>query len=141
MTETTDASSMLDVDLSDAGALKTLKEDEYKLIVTRADIQPSKSYDDRNNLRVCLEDPTQSDADDIYAYLPIPNPAWKEADPKSHKKGVNRFKDFIDAFGVDMPLDASALIGLTGWALVSEEEDDRDGTMRNGIRRFIAKRK
>ena len=145
MTENT-GSSMLDVDLSDAGELKTLREDEYKLVVTRADIQPSKSDkvtegETRENLRVCLEDPNEPEVDDIYAYLPMPNQVWKENNPKDHKKAVNRFKDFIDAFGVEMPLDPSALIGLTGWALVSEEEDNRDGTMRNGIRRFIAKRK
>jgi len=140
VTETT-ADSMLDVDLGDAGELETLKEGEYQLTILRADIQDSKSHNDRVNLRLCMEDASNPNIDDIYVYLPVPNSEWKAADPKSHKKGSNRFKDFIDAFSVDMPLEVSRLIGLVGWALVAEEADDRDGSMRNQVRRFVVGKK
>ena len=135
MTETT---SLLDVNLDDAQSFRTLPDnEEAKLTIAEADIVQSKSYSDRQNLRVKL-DAGADDIDDIYTYLPIPNEQWKGADLKSYIKGVNRFKEFVACFSVSAQGDVAGMAGAQGWCLMSEEEDDRNaGVMPNGIRRFI----
>jgi len=131
--------SLLDVNLDDAKPFSTLSDNtEARLTITRAELTESKSQSPAEyNLQMDLSC-ERDDVEDIRVWIPVPSKEWKEQEPKSYQRAVNRFKEFTDAFGVRMPLNIAALHGLSGWALVSEEEDQRTGKQRNGVRRFIA---
>ena len=140
MTEAAPA-SMIDVDLDDAKPLRTLGDNsEAKCTITRAQLDPSKSSTPaEHNIHIWL-DCGEDDVDDIQAWIPLPTPAWKEQDYKSYTKAVNRFKEFSTCMSFSPPLDTDRLLGLSGWILVSEEEDDRNpGTFRNGVRSWLTK--
>lgn len=132
--------SMIDVDLNDAKPLRTLPDNsEARLTITRAEIEESKSRAGVQNIRLWL-DCGESDVDDIQAWIPIPNPGWKEEEFKTYTKAVNRFKEFCTAFHFSPPISNDRLVGLSGWGIVSEEEDDRTpGKFRNGVRGWVAK--
>ena len=133
--------SMLDIHLDDAQELKILNAGEHKLRITRADVVENKSNPGRNNLRICVDDSSDPLVDDIYVYLVIPEKSWKDSDPKAYVRAVNRIKDFAGSFSVEVSgTSPSRYIGQEGWCDVTEEEDNRDGTMRNQVRRFIVKR-
>ena len=130
--------SLLNVNLDDDKEFRTLADNsEAQCTISRAEVSESKSYSDRNNLRLAL-DCGEDDVDDIMVWVPIPNDDWKNADPKGYQKGVNRFKKMCQCFGITLPIETEALGGLSGWVLVSEEEDDRNpGKFRNSVRDFI----
>jgi hypothetical protein len=135
MTETFD--SMIDVNLDDAGEFGTLPNyTEHMLEITRASQDPSRSREGVFNLHLWLDcgDPT---IDDIQVWIPIPTMKWREEDPKTYRKAVNRFKTLVECFSFTQPIEPSRLIGLKGMCLVSEEEDNRNpGKFQNGVISF-----
>lgn len=142
MTEQTQA-SLIDVDLDDARALRTLGDNsETRLSIVRAQLDLNKSQPQEYgvyNIHLWL-DCGEADVDDVQAWIPVPNTAWKAGNFKEYTKAVNRFKDFCQAFGFTPPVTADRLVGLTGWAIISEEEDDRNpGRMRNGVRSWVSR--
>jgi|TARA_R100001530_G_scaffold116394_3_gene83455 hypothetical protein len=140
MTEATPA-SMIDVDLDDAKPLRALGDNsEAKVTIVRAQLDESKSSTPaEHNIHVWL-DCGEDDVDDIQCWIPLPTANWKEQDYKSYTKAVNRFKEFCTSLSFSPPIDTDRLIGLSGWVLVSEEEDDRNpGTFRNGVRSWLTK--
>ena len=142
MTETT-APSMIDVDLDDAKPLRCLPDNSEALLeITRAELVKNKSQDEAlgvYNLRILL-DCGESDVDDIMQWIPVPNEAWKADNLKSYTKAMNRFKEFCQAVGMTPPLETGRVVGLSGMAIVGEEEDDRNpGTFRNTVRSWVSK--
>lgn len=135
--------SLIDVDLGDARPLRTLPDNqEARLTVVRAELELNKSQPQElgvYNLHLWL-DSGESDVDDIQTWIPVPNAAWKQASYKEYTKATNRFAEFCQALGFTPPVTSDRLVGLSGWALLSEEEDRRTpGVMRNGIRRWISR--
>jgi len=140
MTETTESPSMIDVDLGDAKPLKTLPDNqEVKLTIVKASLDESKSREGVYNLHLWL-DCGQDDVDDIQQWIPVPNESWKSSDFKEWQKAVNRFKDFATACGFTPPLETDRLIGLEGWAIIGQEEYNRNaGQYRNNVRGWVTK--
>jgi len=134
---------MIDVDLNDAKPLRTLPDNsEHKLTIIRAETTENRSKPSEwgvSNLHLWL-DCGESDVDDIQVWLPIPNEVWKAELLKDYTKAMIRFKEFCQACSFTPPLDASRLVGLSGWAVVTEEEDDRNpGRFRNGVRNWVVR--
>lgn len=131
-------SSLLDVNLNDAKEFRTLPDnDEARVTITLAQITESKSDSPADSNLMLELDPGESDVESFRTWTPIPNEAWKSVDEKGYVRAVNRFKELMDCFGIQMPIDTSAIVGLSGWIVVSEEEDDRTGKMRNSVRRYV----
>ena len=136
----TEGPSMIDVDLGDAKPLRTLPNNsEARLTIIKVSIEDHKKRANVSNLHLWL-DCGEADVDDVQVWLPIPNYTWKADDMKSYTKAVNRFKGFCQAFSFTPPISDDRLIGLSGWAIISEEEDDMNpGRFRNSVRDFISK--
>ncbi len=129
--------SLLDVNLDDVQELKVLADNtEARLRILRAEVTPNRSDPSRSNLALVFDVPEEPMVDDIRMWLPIPDDDQKRADQKRYIKAMERFKEFIQAFDVQMPVNTEDLQGLQGWAILREEED-QNGSPTNGIRRFV----
>jgi hypothetical protein len=132
--------SILDVNLSDIPEIQHLADNtEAMLRIKRVEVTPQKNYPNRNNLALVLDAPETPLADDIRVWIPIPSAEQKAEDQKAYAKTANRFKEFISAFRVEMPLEVSDLLGKEAWAIVSEEVG-QNGLPQNSVRRFIARK-
>jgi hypothetical protein len=133
---------LLDVNLNDAEELKTLTDGEEVMIrITRAEEVPNKNDPSRFNLALVFDTPSDPLVDDIRVWLPIPQAATKSEDPKRYTKQINRFKTFIDCFGIDSSsgIETEDLLGREGWVIISEDAG-LNGEPQNSVRRFIPKR-
>ena len=110
--------SILDVNLSDHIEIKTL---------------PA-----RSQLAIFFDVADDPAVDDIRAWIGIPTDDFKAVDPKRHAKACNRLENFAKAFGMDLskPLDTADMVGLEGWAVLREEENDMTGDNQNSIKYY-----
>ena len=132
--------SLLDINLEDAGTLEVLPDgDEALLRVSRAMIAPNYSDATNNDLVIVFDVPANPMVDDIRVWLPIPTAALKADSPKDYIKQVTRISEFLASVGSGSPIDTDGLLGLEGWAVISERED-KNGVMRNSVRRFLPRR-
>jgi hypothetical protein len=134
--------SLLDLNLGELDSLKILPDnDEVLLIVARAEEVPNKRDPSRNNLALSFDVVGDPLVADIRVWLPIPNAAVREQNPKQYTKQAIRILSFLNAFDLDsseVPLPED-MIGSEGYAILAEEEG-LDGSPQNGIRRFLEKR-
>jgi len=133
--------SLLDINLDDIPELEHLVDgSEAMLRIKRAEITTQKNFPNRNNLALVLDVPERPLADDIRVWIPIPSAEQKVDDQKAYIKTANRFKEFVYAFRVEMPVQVDDLLGREAWAIVSEEINPLNGTPQNSVRRFVARR-
>tara|TARA_R110000744_G_scaffold119766_6_gene223327 strand:+ start:3831 stop:4235 length:405 start_codon:yes stop_codon:yes gene_type:complete len=132
---------ILDLNLNDAEELKTLKDmEEAQVRIARAEEVPNKNDPTRFNLALVFDVPSDPLVDDIRVWLPIPNAALKADDPKRYTKSINRFKTFVDCFGLDgSNLETEDMLGCEGWVIIAEDTG-LDGEPQNSVRRFIKPR-
>ena len=132
---------ILDLNLNDAEELKTLKDmEEAQVRIARAEEVPNKNDPTRFNLALVFDVPRDPLVDDIRVWLPIPNAALKADDPKRYTKSINRFKTFVDCFGLDgSNLETEDMLGCEGWVIIAEDTG-LDGEPQNSVRRFIKPR-
>ena len=133
--------SLLDLNLDDCEPIIVLPDNtEARLRIERCEIVQQKKDASRSNLAIVMDLPDHPMADDLYVWLPVPDAAQRADDPKSYTKSLNRIGEFCSAFSIRMPLNPATAVGLTGWAVLSEKDDNRSGLRVNDIRRFIPKR-
>ena len=107
--------SILDINLADRQELKVLPDnEEVELRIARAEVTPNRNNPDKNNLMLLFDVPSDPLVDDIRVWLPIPTKEDKIENEKAYIKKSNRFLSFMDAFGIDSPLDTDLLPGLGG---------------------------
>ena len=131
--------SILDVNLTDHIEIKPLPDDsEVQLRIARADIVPVKADPSRSQLALFFDVADDPAVDDIRAWIGIPTDDFKASDPKRHAKACNRLTNFAKAFGMDLskPLDTADMVGLEGWAVLREEENDMTGDNQNSIKYY-----
>ena len=132
--------SILDINLADRQELKVLPDnEEVELRIARAEVTPNRNNPDKNNLMLLFDVPSDPLVDDIRVWLPIPTKEDKIENEKAYIKKSNRFLSFMDAFGIDSPLDTDLLPGQTGWVILSEG-DGLNGEPQNSVRRYIVRR-
>jgi len=113
--------------------LAAVPEGEYELRIVSAEDYSSKSTGNLM-IRLVFEIQDQPNAESIYFYLGVPNTG---DDDRVRNAKLRRIKSFVNAFGINPDGEYADWIGSTGWALVSNEINDRTGSPRNDIKRFI----
>ena len=126
--------SLLDFNLENVTELSTVPEGEYAIRVVNCELKTSQKTGG-NYLNVRLELADEADSKNITHIIMLP------ADGDDDKRRNNRLravKMFYEAFDVDYTkgVETEDLVGLTGWAIVVEEESDEYGT-QNRVRRFV----
>ena len=133
--------SLLDVNFADRQQLKVLKDnEEVELRVKYCDITDQKNNPGRKNLALVFDVADDPLVDDIRQWIPIPADDLASEDPKRYSKQCDRFEAFLKAFSLVTPIDTDNIVGQTGWAILSESENDQSGEMQNGVRRFVEQR-
>jgi hypothetical protein len=131
--------SILDVNLSDHIEIKTLPDNsEVQLRIARADVVPVKADPSRSQLALIFDVSDDPAVDDIRSWIGIPTDAFKAVDPKRYAKACTRLLKFAQAFGMDTneSLDTSKMVGLEGWAVLREEENEMTGDNQNSVKYF-----
>lgn len=122
------------LDLDNVPELCAVAEGEYELRIVDAGDHVSKSSG-QNMIRLMLEIQGEPDAELIFHYITLPQP---DDDDRKRNAKLRRIKEFLAAFGQDQQSEYQDWIGATGWALIGSETDDRTGSPRNNVKRFIA---
>lgn len=122
------------LDLDNVPELHAVAEGEYELRIVDAGDHVSKSSG-QNMIRLLLEIQGEPDAELIFHYITLPQP---DDDDRKRNAKRRRIKEFLAAFGQDQHSEYNDWIGATGWALIGSETDDRTGSPRNNVKRFIA---
>lgn len=121
------------LDLDNVPELGAVAEGEYELRIIEAGDYVSKTSG-QNMIRVVLEIVGEANAETLYHYLSLPQ---FDDDEKRKNNKLRRIKEFLSAFGIDQRDEYSDWNGQTAWALLSANPDDRDGRLRNDVKRFI----
>lgn len=131
------SSSLLDYNLDEIPKLGSKAEDEYKVRIESSEVKSGSSNGKdwvRLGLRLSITE--HADANDFFHTVWLPTP---DSDEKSRVNTLNRYRDFLEAFGVDPsnpPSEAEDLIGSEAWAILGEK--DYEGSPQNYVKRFIA---
>ncbi len=134
--------TILSVNMGDpTEVLEVLASDvEVKVAIKRVFEGVDKNVPELQNLRPIYEAVDQPDVDDIGAFpITIPN-ADAVPDKKERVRIRDRFKTWIDCFGIDLSagLNTEALIGLTGTVIVSVSDDEYG--RRNQVKTYVVGR-
>ena len=126
--------SLLDFNLENVKELATVPEGEYQVRVVACEMKQSQKTGG-NYLNVRLELADEPDSKNITHILMLPADG---DDDKRRNSRLRAVKGFYEAFEVDYtkPVESDDLQGLTGWAIVVEENSDEYGT-QNRVRRFV----
>ena len=122
------------LDLDNVPELSAVAEGEYEVRIIDAGDHVSKTSG-QNMIRLVLEIQGEPDAETIYHYITLPQ--FDDDERKKNGK-LRRIKEFLAAFNLDQASEYSDWIGQVGWALIGSETDDRTGSPRNNVKRFIA---
>ena len=132
--------AILDLNIDQDFQLKILPDGtEAELSIKYADIVPKKNKPNEDNLALVFEYLQDPMVDDIRVWLPIPTDEQRQNSPKDFLRAQERITSFLSAFGLSMPISTDDMVGRTGWALISEGEN-QNGEPSNSVRRFIAAR-
>lgn len=132
---------LLDLNMDARMTLEILPDNtEARLRIKNAEITENRKDPSRSNLAITFDVPANEMVDDIRVWIPIPGDAQREEDPKAYAKAYDRIMLFLEAFDIPPRCPTEDMIGKEGWALVSEEED-RDGVMRNSVRKYLPKKR
>lgn len=123
-------------DYENVPELSAVTEGEYEVRIVDAGNHVSKTSG-QNMVRLLLEIQGEPNAETIYHYISLPQ--YEDDDRKRNSK-LRRIKEFMAAFGFPKDSDFNEWIGATAWALIGQETDDRTGSPRNSVKRFIASR-
>lgn len=121
------------LDLDNVPELGAVAEGEYELRIVDAGDYTSKTSG-QAMIRVVLEIVGEANAEALYHYLTLPQ---FDDDEKRKNGKLRRIKEFLSAFGIDQKSEYADWNGSTAWALLSANPDDRDGRLRNDVKRFI----
>ena len=125
---------LLQYNLDNVKELATVPEGEYQVRIVNAEMKTSvKTGGQYLNIR--LELPDESDSKGVTHILMLP------ADADDDKKKNNRLralKIMYEAFEVDFSagVETEDLVGLTSWALITEEDGGEYG-IQNRVKRFV----
>jgi hypothetical protein len=122
------------LDLENVPELSAVAEGEYEVRIMDAGDHVSKTSG-QNMIRVVLEIVGEPEAETLYHYITLPQ--FDDDERKKNGK-LRRIKEFLSAFNLDQQSEYPEWIGLTGWALIGSETDERTGAPRNNVKRFIA---
>ena len=122
------------LDLENVPELSAVAEGEYEVRIMDAGDHVSKTSG-QNMIRVVLEIVGEPEAETLYHYITLPQ--FDDDERKKNGK-LRRIKEFLSAFNLDQQSEYPEWIGLTGWALIGSETDERTGDPRNNVKRFIA---
>lgn len=136
-----EGTSILDVNLDNIPQFELADDgDEIRVRVVTHDVVPIKSSDDPNAKQISVRlEPTDNEMmDDIYAYVPIPNPADEARDMKRFFKACGRLRDFCDCFGIDHStgVNLDEVNGSEGY-IIAGKETTPDGSERNRVKQWV----
>jgi len=125
---------LLDLNLDDVKELSSVEPGEYQLRINSAEIKTSEKTGGQY-LSVLMAISDESDSKDVRKVFMLPT---SDDDDKTRNNRLRAVKNFYEAFGVDSSgsVDTDTLPGLTGWAILAEEEDPQYG-VSNYVRRFV----
>ncbi len=127
--------SFLDLDTSDAKEYVTVKPGEYQLKIAGLELKDSKNTGGKYlqaTLAIICDEPFVKDISHVMM-LPTPQDDVKQAN--NRKLAIQRFKE---AFGIDSSprVDLDAVVGNTGWAILTEE-DAKEFGLQNRVKKFV----
>lgn len=120
------------MDFENLPDITALPNGEYQVAIISAEDYLGKESG-KSSIKVVLDVPAEATADAIYHYIALPSP---DDDEKTRIRKMNRIKQFLQAFGLSKNMPYNEWIGHTTWALLAQEED-RQGELRNTVRKFI----
>lgn len=123
-----------DLDLENVPELQAVPEGEYEVRIMDASDYISKASG-HNMIKVVLEIVGEPNAETIYHYITLPQ---VDDDEKKRNGKLRRIKEFLTAFDLPQQSEYSDWVGKTAWALIGQEVDDRTGSPRNTVKRFIS---
>ena len=126
---------LLELNLNDVKELATVEPGEYNLRITNAEVKTSEKTGGQF-LKVVFDLPDEADSKGIQKVFMFPTDS---DDDKVRNNRLRSVKLFYEAFDVDYegPVETDDLVGLTGWAILAEDEDPEYGTS-NFVKRFVA---
>ncbi len=128
--------SFLEMALNDVPEIDAMPEGEYQLRIMSAEVKTSQKTGG-NYLGVRLE-VVDEVAKDINHVIMLPASSMNEKETILAK---NRLKYFYDAFGIDYTggsVNLEAVVGLTGFAMLTVEESDQYGR-QNRVKQFLGR--
>jgi hypothetical protein len=126
--------SFLNLDLTNVQEFTTVKPDEYKLRILKAEIKTSQNTGGQY-ISLLLDIPEIPLSKNINHTLMIPTASDDIKQANARKLGII---NFLKAFGFDpgAPMETEQLVGAQGWALLDEKEEGDYG-LQNRVKRFI----
>ena len=126
---------LLELNLNDVKELATVEPGEYNLRITNAEVKTSEKTGGQF-LKIVFDLPDEADSKGIQKVFMFPTDS---DDDKVRNNRLRSVKLFYEAFDVDYEgaVETDDLVGLTGWAILAEDEDPEYGTS-NFVKRFVA---
>ena len=126
--------SILDYNLDNVQELATVPEGEYQVRGAGAECKTS-AKTGGEYLSIRLECSDEPDAKNITLVMMLPTDS---DDEKARNGRLRRLKSFYEAFDIDYTkgVDTDDLVGCSGWAILTEEDDPEYGR-QNRVKRFI----
>lgn len=119
-------------DLDNVPELAAVPAGEYEVCIIEAGDYVGKESG-KQSIRVVFEIMNESNAQNVYHYISLPN---SDDDEKVANSKLRRAKQFLKAFDLSSEDDYAEWTGRISWALL-DVEDDRNGEARNRITSFI----
>jgi hypothetical protein len=126
---------LLELNLNDVKELSTVEPGEYQLRITQCEVKTSEKTGGQF-LKVLFDIPEEADSKGLSKVFMFPTDA---DDDKVRNNRLRSIKIFYEGFGIDYEgaVETDDLVGLTGWAILAEDEDPQYG-VSNYVKRFVA---
>ena len=126
--------SLLDYDVDSVPELTTMAAGAHQVKIVSAEIRQQKPEKGTSSFLYLRLVPTEDpNAKDIGHVIMLPD---DNKDERENNSRLRRLKEFVMAFGLQIPLDTDTMTDTVGVGVLSQEDDEEYGE-QNRIRRFL----